>query len=57
MTLEKMLPSVYRRAGFLNGVCYATASGKMGIGPYGALSGDIVTIIDGGQFCYILIET
>ena len=45
-----------QQIGFVDRCYYTTASGKMGIGPYGTQRGDIVTILYGGQFCYILRE-
>ncbi|OAP56816.1 hypothetical protein AYL99_08928 [Fonsecaea erecta] len=46
----------YSQAGFVDRCFYATASGGRGIGPYGTLPGDLVAILYGGQFCYILRE-
>jgi hypothetical protein len=46
----------YAQVGFVDRCFYATASGGKGVGPYGTLRGDLVTILYGGQFCYVLRE-
>jgi hypothetical protein len=46
----------YAQAGFVDRCFYATDSGGKGVGPFGTLPGDLVTILYGGQFCYILRE-
>jgi hypothetical protein len=46
----------YSQTGFVDRCFYATASGGKGIGSYGTLPGDLVAILYGGQFCYILRE-
>jgi len=46
----------YNQIGFIDRCFYATTSKRMGVGPYGTLQGDLVVILYGGQFCYILRE-
>jgi hypothetical protein len=46
----------YAQAGFVDRCFYVTTSGGKGVGPYGTLPRDLVTILYGGQFCYILRE-
>ncbi|KAI9772213.1 MAG: hypothetical protein M1840_000962 [Geoglossum simile] len=46
----------YAQAGFTDRCFYATAAGGKGVGPHGTLSGDLVTVLYGGKFCYILRE-
>ena len=46
----------YAQAGFENRCFYVTTSGRKGVGPYGTLPRDLVTILYGGQFCYVLRE-
>lgn len=46
----------YAQGGFTSRCFYTTASGGNGLGPYQTMPGDKVTMLYGGQFCYILRE-
>ncbi|CZR67422.1 uncharacterized protein PAC_17321 [Phialocephala subalpina] len=46
----------YAQAAFTSRCFYTTKSGGNGLGPYQTMPGDLVTILYGGQFCYILRE-
>ncbi|KAF4624621.1 hypothetical protein G7Y89_g13548 [Cudoniella acicularis] len=46
----------YAQAAFTGRCFYTTTSGGNGLGPYRTMPGDLVTILYGGQFCYILRE-
>lgn len=46
----------YAQTAFTNRCFYATSSGRYGLGHYGTMLGDLVTVLYGGQFCYILRE-
>ena len=46
----------YQQVGIVQRCFYTTSTGQMGVGPFDTLPGDLVTMLYGGQFCYILRE-
>ena len=46
----------YQQVGIVQRCFYTTSTGEMGVGPFETLPGDLVTMLYGGQFCYILRE-
>ncbi|KAF8848188.1 HET-domain-containing protein [Acephala macrosclerotiorum] len=55
-TVAEALMLFYAQTAITNQCFYATATGQNGLGPYGTMPGDIVTLLYGGKFCYILRE-
>jgi hypothetical protein len=54
--MEEILKRFYAQTAFASRCFYTTTSGGDGLGPYQTLPGDLVTVLYGGQFCYILRE-
>ena len=46
----------YGQVGITQRCFYTTSTGEMGVGPFDTLSGDLVVMLCGGQFCYVLRE-
>jgi hypothetical protein len=46
----------YQQVGIIQRCFYTTDLGEMGVGPFDTLPGDLVVMLYGGQFCYILRE-
>jgi hypothetical protein len=46
----------YEQVGITQRCFYTTSDGRMGVGPFDTRHGDLVTMLQGGQFCYILRE-